>query len=282
MLRINTRYNCVKRSQFTLIELLIVIGLLGALTALILPSLIANREDALGDVCDYNQAGTVRVLKQFKQVFGHYPTGMHTGLQSNAATPLAMGGLPSAQEDHMGNPNATTPVTCPSVHQLTLNQANSLIAAGIESVCYNVGYESEDIAEDLYVVRANNGAAWLDDSDPAVEMTFDGFSITEWEAGAVTPSWDKKEGAGQVIVLWIAPTIDWEYHNPDLNKNNDWTKGAVTMAIDLEGKCPIPAEDVDGGDPDFAYYMAYFKVYNNGAAARLIGTTCPECGILNP
>ncbi|NMA45119.1 MAG: type II secretion system protein GspG, partial [Lentisphaerae bacterium] len=67
MLIKKTRHNRVMRSQFTLIELLIVIGLLGALTALILPSLMADREEALGDVCDYNQAGTVRVLKQFKQ-----------------------------------------------------------------------------------------------------------------------------------------------------------------------------------------------------------------------
>lgn len=274
--------NRVKRSPFTLIELLIVIGLLGALTALILPSLMANREEALGDVCDYNQAGTVRVLKQFKQVFNHYPVGMHTGLQSNAATPLAMGGLPSAQEDHMGNPNATTPVTCPSVHELTANQAKSLTDAGIESVCYNVGYESEDIATGVYVVRANNGAAWLDDSPGGgVEMTFDGVSLTNWESATGTPSWDKAEGNGVVVVLWIAPTIDWEHH-PEMNKNNDWTKGEVKMGIDLQGKCPIPAEDIDGGDPEFAYYMAYFKVYNNGAPARLIGTTCPECGILNP
>ncbi|MFW5864150.1 MAG: type II secretion system protein, partial [bacterium] len=50
-----------RKSGFTLIEMLVVIGLLGALTALVLPSLTANREEALGDVCDYNQAGTVRV-----------------------------------------------------------------------------------------------------------------------------------------------------------------------------------------------------------------------------
>ena len=283
MLRINTRHNCVKRSQFTLIELLIVIGLLGALTALILPSLMANREEALGDVCDYNQAGTVRVLKQFKQVFNHYPVGMHTGLQSNADDASAMAGLPSAQLTHMG---ASTAV-CPSIVMLDADQANSLIAAGIEYVCYNVGYESEDIADTVNVVQARTttGAApgpWLDDSDPAQQMQFDGFTIEQWEAGAVTPSWDRAGGQGIVVVLWIAPTIDWEYH-PEMNKNNDWTKGEIKMGIDLQGKCPIPAEDTDeAGDPSFAYYMAYFKVYNNGTEARLIGTTCPECGILNP
>jgi hypothetical protein len=116
-------------------------------------------------------------------------------------------------------------------------------------------------------------------------MTFDGFTISQWEAGTDTPSWDqpKGDGAGKVIVLWIAPTIDWEYH-PVRNKNNDWTNGAVEMGIDLQGKCPIPAVDIDESEdpPEFAYYMAYFKVYDNEEPARLIGTTCPECGVLNP
>lgn len=281
MLRINTRHNCVKRSQFTLIELLIVIGLLGALTALILPSLMANREEALGDVCDYNQAGTVRVLKQFYQVFRHYPVGMHNGLQNDEPT-YPMAGLPSAQEDHMG----PSTEACPSVYALSAEHAASLIAAGIESVCRGDGYNSVPIAETVNVVQAHNGTGyWLDDDpDDPKEMTFDGFTLTQWEAGTETPTWDQKGGAGKVIVLWIAPTIDWEYH-PEMNKNNDWTKGAVEMGIDLQGKCPIPAEGIGGSDdpPEFAYYMAYFKVYDDGkTAARLIGTTCPECGILNP
>ena len=53
-----------------IVFLLIVIGLLGALVALILPKLTADREEAMGDVCDYNQAGTVRVLSQYADMFG--------------------------------------------------------------------------------------------------------------------------------------------------------------------------------------------------------------------
>jgi hypothetical protein len=276
MLTKSTRHNRVKRSSFTLIELLIVIGLLGALTALILPSLMANREEALGDVCDYNQAGTVRVLKQFYQVFRHYPVGMHNGLQNDEPT-YPMAGLPSAQADHMGPPDAA----CPSVYALSEAHANSLIAAGIKSVCRGDGYNSVAIAETVNVVQARNASgAWNDDSDPPQEMTFDGIELSDWETATGTPAWDK--GAGKVIVLWIAPTIDWENHEG--NENTDWSKGAVTVGIDLEGKCPIPAVDIDESEdpPEFAYYMAYFKVYDSGASARLIGTTCPECGILNP
>ena len=271
-----------KTLSFTLIELLIVIGLLGALTALILPSLTAVREDAIGDVCDYNQAGTVRVLKEFKQLYNHYPTGMHTGLQTSATGAFAMVGLPDAQKDHMGEPGAETPVACPSTMVLTENLAKSLADAGIDTVCYDAGYDPQELSTTegetttyLYVVSATG---WKDDGGN--DMTFDGLKIADWETGTATPAWDRENGAGKVVVLWITPTTDW---TPDFDTvNNDWSKGSVRMSLDLPGKCPVPVEDIDGGDPDFAYYMAYFKVYDNGAPARLIGTTCPECGVLNP
>jgi uncharacterized OB-fold protein len=31
----------------------------------------------------------------------------------------------------------------------------------------------------------------------------------------------------------------------------------------------------------FRYYMCFFKVYADGTAAKLIGTACPECGVLD-
>jgi type II secretory pathway pseudopilin PulG len=271
----------VKRHSFTLIELLIVIGLLGALTALILPSLSANREDALGDVCDYNQAGTVRVLKQYRQLFGHYPADMHTALQSDATTAVAMEGLPDAQEDHMIAATVTDP--CPSLHTLTALEATSLTTAGITSVCHGTGLNSTAVAESVNVVVANNGSPWLDDGETPAEMTFDGVSLTNWAAGTNTPSWDT--GAGVVVVLWIAPTTDWSRQDETAggrSANNDWTNGAVEMGIDIDGQCPIPNAAASGDEVSFAYYMAYFKVYSDGSPARLIGTTCPECGVMNP
>lgn len=264
------------RHGFTLIELLIVIGLLGGLTALILPSLNATREDALGNICDYNQAGTVRVLKQFKQLTGYYPTDMHCGMQGNATDALAMAGLPDAQATHMGD--AAT--ACPSAVALTDYHVNSLVKAGIKSYCYGTGLNRVELTEIAtpsgadttnFVVSADG---WL--ADDGNSMTFDGVSIADWEAAATAP--DKK--AGDIVVFWIAPTTDWD---TQAIANNDWSGGNVEMGIDLEGQCPIPATSTDAdGEVSFAYYMAYFKVYDDGSAARLVGTTCPECGIMNP
>jgi prepilin-type N-terminal cleavage/methylation domain-containing protein len=261
-----------RNSGFTLIEMLVVIGLLGALTALILPALAANREDALGDVCDYNQAGTVRVLKQYHGLVNAYPADMHNGLQGTADTSVAMEGLPGAQEDHMVNNIADTR------HALTADQATSLSAAGITSITSGTGLNSTAVAADVNVAAAcaaDGSNAWLDDG--GVEMTFDGILISDWATATGTPSWDAS--AGPVVCLWIAPTVNWAAGS---GGNNDWTKGNVEYGIELEGQCPIPTAAASGDEVSFSYYMAYFKVFNDGSAARLIGTTCPECGVMNP
>lgn len=268
------------RSSFTLIELLIVIGLLGALTALILPSLSADREEALADVCDYNQAGTVRVLKQYKQLTGVYPDQMHTGLASATAAG-AIAGLPDNQTYNM--------VTNAAVNQtvLTAEEVASLTAAGIDTVCSGTGLNVNNVAATTFVAHVAGGTAiaWVGDEDTSgdgsigdgdAEMTFDGATVTEW----VTDSNPMDGKAGSIVCLWIAPTIDWAAAS---GGNGDWSKGNVNLGIDLAGKCPIPAKSTaDGVDPEFAYYLAYFKCYTDGTAAKLIGTTCPECGSLNP
>jgi prepilin-type N-terminal cleavage/methylation domain-containing protein len=271
-----TMFHTFKKSRsaaFTLIEMLVVIGLLGSLTALVLPSLSANREEALGDVCDYNQAGTVRVLKQYNNLVGGYPADMHNGLQGVADDSVAMEGLPDAQEDHMVTNIATTR------HKLLAAEATSLTAAGITSVCSGTGLNSTAVAADVNVAMAcaaDGTGAWLDDG--GVEMTFDGILISDWADGTSGPSWNTGK-AGPVVVLWIAPTVNWAAGSGD---NNDWSKGNVEMGIDLEGQCPIPTAAASGDEVSFAYYMAYFKVYNDGSAARMIGSTCPECGVMNP
>ena len=260
------------KGGFTLIELLIVIGLLGALTALILPRLAANREEAIGDVCDYNQAGTLRVLSQYKDMFGLYPKGLHNGLIGTGATATAIDGLPDFQAGNMITNIATTR------HALTTNQAASLVAAGITTVAYSNGYNLASVAAGVNVARCTT--SWVTDEE--IGYTFDGIGIAAWEAGTATPSWDSGSGFGPgvVVVLWVTPTTDWSGKGD--GGNNDWTKGEVELGITLAGQCPVPVASATGGDPDFAYYMAYFKVYDSGAAARLIGTSCPECGVLNP
>ncbi len=261
-----------KESGFTLIELLIVIGLLGGLTVLILPRLAADREEALADICDYNNAGSTRVLKQYFQLFGGYPADLHTGLQGATGTPDAMNGLPGAQEDHMVTNIATTRLA------LSAGQAASLSAAGITSIAFDTGLNTTAVVADVVVAQAVSATgtnAWLDDAGD--EMQFDGILISDWATATGTPAWDTSPGP--VVCLYITPTTNWAAGN---GGNQDWTKGAIEYGVDMVGSCPIPTEAAGGGEVAFAYYMAYFKVYNDGTPARLIGSTCPECGVLNP
>jgi prepilin-type N-terminal cleavage/methylation domain-containing protein len=268
------RINKKNRSGFTLIELLIVIGLMGALTALILPKLSASREEAIGDVCDYNQAGTLRVLKEFKQMTGQYPSGLHNGLNGIAATATKVDGLPDYQSNNMVANIATT------LTKLTANQSLSLSNAGITSIAYDTGYNTAPVAADVYVARCD--FHWKDDGGKMYQ--FDGVpvSTTNGAAASGTKTWEDEDANGTtegiIVTLWVAPTTDWSM--PTGNK--DWTKGSVELGIDLAGKCPVPVSSIGGGEPTFAYYMAYFKVYDDGTAAKLVGTSCPECGVLNP
>ena len=293
-----------RKKGFTLIELLIVIGLLGALTALVLPSLSADRTEAMADACDYSHYGTVRTLKQFRQVTGHYPAGLHTGLvsigsQSDAfgstgSTPVdgVMPGLPSALAKRFGSATAPGKNTQgDSTFQLTANQVLSLEKAGLTTLSYGGGLNSVAVATGNRVIRIKD--TWRDDGNNP--FSFDGTPVF---AAAGTKSWTGKPAAGgtatpadcihkkinkggTVIVLWVAPTTDWDSR---MNTGNDWSKGNVELKIDLEGKCPVPTQGVDGTDDvSFSYYMAFFLVDDTGAEpAVLIGASCPEDGLLNP
>jgi prepilin-type N-terminal cleavage/methylation domain-containing protein len=266
---------------FTLIEMLVVIGLLGALTALILPSLSANRTKAIGDVCKYNKAGTIRVLKQYENLVNAYPADLHNGLQATAGDPVAMDGMPSPLTAAMVTNIGTTR------HDLTDWQGNSLYNAGITSICSGTGLNSTDIP----LTASPSGAALdvnvaaacaADGSNPwqhkGAQMHFDGVDLDDWATGASGPSWNVGK-AGPVVALWVAPTTDWTSGSGD---NNDWSKGNVEYGIDLEGQCPVPTKSTSGGEISFNYYIGYFKVFNDGTPARLIGTTCAGHGPINP
>jgi prepilin-type N-terminal cleavage/methylation domain-containing protein len=274
-----------RKSGFTLIEMLIVIGLLGALTALILPALSADRREALMDISDYNKAGTVRVLKQYKGITGQYPADMHSGLVAYAsgATGNRMPGMQKSMAFNVSDGTGSPPAKPASIQQLTQTMVDSLAAAGITSLCYDSGLNSRPLAAGDYVVMSCNtaGEQWLHkDFSPGVggsgnppkgKITFDGRTLDVW----VT---DMNGGTnnGVVVVCWVTPTTNWEAGSGD---NNDWTKGNVEIGIDLPGQAPVPTEDAEGGlDVTFAYYNGHFLVDNDNGdgvqPAELIGVAC--------
>ena len=284
------------KGGFTLIELLIVIGLLGALTALILPRLAADRQEAMEDVCAYNKAGTVRTLYQYEEVTGGYPADMHSGLiaYDSGSTSNRMLGMPTGMAFNISD-GAGSPAAKPaSIVALTSNEVASLAAAGITSLCYDTGLNSRPLAAGDYVIMSCNGhlatpEQWLHkdftpsvagSGDPAKgRITFDGRTLINWITD-MTPAGGGNPGV--IVACFIAPTVDWSKGSGD---NSDWTKGEVEVGISLPGQAPCPTEDAEGGhDISFGYHSAHFLVDNDGSdgiqPAKLLGVMCGQP--LNP
>lgn len=290
----------VGRKCFSLIELLIVIGIMGALAALILPSFSDFETSAKDTACDYNQAGTLRYLNMFKSANGVYPSGFHTGLDSSNAV---LDNLTVAASYNFGTASEST--------NLTEAMTESLQNAGIVSLAYDKSGLAESLVAGVddgsgnitggSVVRAvSTSTDWTEAIDPATgeidasadePLTFRGVPISDIAAlgaAATTPSEAvgdiaanaihnfRKDGepAFKIVPLFVAPTVDWETYYSDGPNDSK-------VSISLAGKCPW------GDDGTARYYIAFFKVYtaantsdNEVPAAKLLATSCPDCGIL--
>ena len=259
------------KGGFTLIELLIVIGLLGALTALILPRLAADRRTAIEDVMHYNVAGTMRTLKQHKTMAGTYPDYLHTGfVQAEASGILPMPGLPRGAGQNLMRGGLGT-----GRRQLTATEAASLTNAGIANL--SVGATGSVAVAALPVV-AVNVTAWRSDGE-ARTTHIDGRSIADWQ----------DSGNYTVIPFYVTPKAVW---GKGTGGNQDWTKGNFEVSLDLVGKVTMSTSPygTDGNGAgqdsvDFPYVTAFFLVDSNDAdgveAARLIGIGGPSGSILN-
>jgi len=72
------------RAGFTLVELLVMIGLVGALVALLLPAVQAARESSRRSACQNNLRQLAVATLNFETARGHFPPGMVQSLFSSA------------------------------------------------------------------------------------------------------------------------------------------------------------------------------------------------------
>jgi type II secretory pathway pseudopilin PulG len=262
----------IKRSFFSLIELLIVIGIMGVLTALILPQFSAVEADSKDTGCDYNNAGTLRYVTMFKGANGYYPTGFHTGLDNSHAVygTDSYGIDPTSANMNKGcTIAALTDAGTGEGEYLT-----SMKAAGIISLAY--GSHTAEAISGVSVAKIT--ADWAEDSSGGTgteatigteTLTFNGQTFTELASGE-----GPGKKAGIIIPLFAASTIDWEnYYGPDSAINSPLGESKVGVA--LPGKCPWPE------DGKLRYYICFFKAFGDGSPAKLVGTCCPECGPLH-
>jgi prepilin-type N-terminal cleavage/methylation domain-containing protein len=234
-------YTNMKKSGFTLIELLIVIGLLAALAAVLLPTLMGDRQTATESICNYNQAGTLRTLRQYEAMTsGKLPSGLHTGLNSDATS--YMTGMPAGFTRNLSGAITAYTTTLDSAEQTALSNV------GITKLAYGEGNPAQtgDVAlgynsvGSLTLPVMQVKSTWLDDGDSP--YSFNGKGIDALAA----------EGYKKVIALFITPTTDWE-----ASESQGWVKG-FSVKLDVPGKCPVPV------DADFAYYVAYIGLQTGG------------------
>lgn len=279
-----------RRNLFSLIELLIVIGIMGALAALILPHFSSAESASKDTICDYNNAGTLRYVNMFRSANGVYPSGFHIGANTAAAdvvdeendTAVGKMALPTRK-------NIVNHTTTQAISATDNSYGMSLMAAGIAQLAYGT-HAAADVGT-VTAVRVINGdwsdtlgvdGTWKDATEAGggTALTLKGVKLSDWVAAgnateAITDENQKlcrKSGESQfkIVPLFAASTVDWENAYPFESASQ-----ASKVSIALEGKCPW----VEAGM--FRFYICFFKVYADGTAAKLIATACPECGILD-
>jgi prepilin-type N-terminal cleavage/methylation domain-containing protein len=271
------------KQGFSLIELMIVVVIIGALTAIILPQFSMSETEAKDAGCDASNYGTLRQMVNFKSVNGVYPSRLHTGFEdATAADTVAMGATDGSALADVTAYNLTNETVVATLNE---GQADSLIAAGIDYLAaggFGVnavftpvasGVAVRSINQDWYEGFHDDGSA---DTDTAI--TINGLPIftyassdpqLDYEVGDAIGDLDDVNGI--VVPLFAAPTADWD------RAVVDGASMESKVSVAQAGGCPW----LEAGD-EFRYYITFFKVFDNGDAAKLIGTACPECGSLNP
>jgi prepilin-type N-terminal cleavage/methylation domain-containing protein len=266
----------INRKGFSLVELMIVVVIIGALVAIILPQFNMSESEAKDAGCDASNYGTLRQLTSFRSINGVYPSRLHTGFET-AALSSAMGTTEGATA--LAEVTLSNLVTHTETVSLNADQAKSLADGGLVYLAnggFGIEPEFQVVTNSVSVCAVN--ANWYEDAHEGgteSPVTINGLPIYAYSLN--DPQLDYEPGDSYVseddnivVPLFVAPTVDWEYA--------DRASGIGSrVSVAQEGGCPW----LEAGE-QFRYYIAFFKVFGDGSPAKLIGTACPECGSLNP
>jgi prepilin-type N-terminal cleavage/methylation domain-containing protein len=240
----------VKFAGFTLIELLIVIGLLAALAAVLLPSLMGDREEAMRSIDKYNGAGTLRTLRQYEAMTGELPNGLHTGLTVNDGDANLMTGVSEYFATNFAKGELTT---------LTASEAKALSDTGIKDLAYGAGDPEGHERKDLGYVKVDTGTYVIslpmqdgeDDENNPVELAWKDKNGKPVTFNGKGPHYLGHENFTKVIALFITPTAEWRA------EGKNWVKG-FQVGMDIPATSPLPESG------EFPYYIAYVGIQGDG------------------
>ncbi len=279
-----------KHFQFTLIELVIVIAILGTLAALIIPA-FSNTEKEAKETSDlYNGRSVTRYVEMFQNANGYYPSGFHTGLTADGDSPMGLSeafGVEEAEhhhdeeeeeEEHDHDEEGYTLEDDGPVEITELSDADnakyisSLKAAGINYL--TAGEVSEAVATPLKNTSVTINALKVKPNHETFEKKqFGGRTLASW----VKPDqfeMGEHDANGIIVALFVTPNIDWEHvYSGGYHQHEDHGHFEVIENSRIALK-NAPVSNVSKAD--FRYYCCFFKLYNDGSAAKLVGVVSPE------
>jgi len=271
-----------KQLPFTLIELIIVIAILSALTALILPAFSTTEKDAKETSDAYNSRGIVRYVQMFQNANGSYPSGFHTGLMTDGATPMPLPetfGVEDGELEDDGpmeiitvSDTAATPASGDTSAADAKLYITSLKTAGINYL--TAGDVAEATATPLKNTSVTIPALQVKtDNDEVKDLLFNGRQLKNWIKPEQFEMGEHHEN-GIIVALFLTPNVDWEtVYSGGYHQHEDHGHFEIREKSKIALKnTPVSTASKD----DFRYYCCLFKLYKDGSPARLVGVVSPE------
>ena len=250
--------------RFSLIELLIVIAIIGALSALIIPAFSSSEQEAKSVSDNYNSRGILRYIHMFQNANSCYPSGFHTGLDSSGA--------------------ALTTLPVKILHEGALESAFSIVelsdVAGAKYISSlkgaGINYLSADEVSSAVATPLKDSSTTVKvlKVDPdELELVFNGRELAAY-LKPIQFEMDSHADNGIIVALFVTPNVDWEtvYSGDYLAHGSHGHFEKRTAS-----KIALKNTPVSGvSDADFNYFIALFKLNNSGANAQLIGMVSPD------
>ncbi len=263
------RKHCYFRKSFSLIELLIVIGILGALAALILPSFTTTEKEAKTTADAYNGAGIVRYVHMFQNANGYFPSGFHTGLDT-AGAPLETLPETFAEEGAFDTDSAFSAL-------VLSDAANALYISSLKAAGINYLGAGDVSGATMSPLKDTTATPTVIKIDPTkLDLTFDGRKLADWVKPLQFEMGEHAEN-GILVALFVTPNVDWEtVYSGGYHAHGDHGHFETRTASKI-GLKNTPASTVSNAE--FKYYACIFKLNNDGSAAQLVGAVSPELNV---
>ena len=259
-----------KRKNFSLIELVVVVAIMGALAALIIPSFSSTEKEAKESTDAYNSKGIVRYVHMFQNANDSFPSGFHTGLASDGTAPMALSEAFGVED---GKIEEGAPISIVDLSDADgAKYISSLKAAGINYL--TAGEVSNAVATPLKDGKTSIKAIKLDPSNAmAGNLVFNGRKLSDWVKPAQFEMGAHADD-GIIIALFGTSNGDWEtVYSGGYHQHDDHGHFEVRKASKIALKnTPVSNVATSG----FKYYACLFKLNNNGNAATLIGAVSPD------